>query len=282
MDADRPRLLREARERRLDLVLDGEHQVRQLVHDEHDVREDALGVLGVERQLALHADLRREGLPRPFERLLAFDLLVEVGDVPRVVGVQQLVAPVHLADGPLEHRGGFMVIRHHRQTEMGQRGIHRELDHFGVDHQELELLGRVGVDEARDERVDAHRLPRPRGAGDEQVRHLGQVVDDLAALEVAADGHRQGAARLLKPLRLDQLAQQYHARPRVRDLDTDRRLARNRRHDAQRLRPHRQRQVVGERRDSPDLDAGAGRDFVLRHHRADRPPRDRSFDPERL
>ena len=206
MDADRPRLLGEARERRLDLVLHGQHQVRQLVDDEDDVRQDPLGVLGVERQLPLHAGLRRQGLPRSLERLLGLDLLIEVADVPRVVGVQQLVAPVHFAHGPLEDRGGFVMVRHHRQPQVRQRGVHRELDHFGVDHQELELLGRVGVDEARNERVDAHRLPRPRRAGDEQVRHLREVVDDFPALEVAADGHRQRAARLLKPLRLDQLA----------------------------------------------------------------------------
>ncbi len=37
MNADRARFLREHREWRLDLALHREHQVRELVHDEHDV-----------------------------------------------------------------------------------------------------------------------------------------------------------------------------------------------------------------------------------------------------
>src|SRR2546425_5243347 len=37
-----------------------EHQIRQLVDDQHDVREDAAGVFAVERQLLLNAGLRRQ------------------------------------------------------------------------------------------------------------------------------------------------------------------------------------------------------------------------------
>ena len=44
----------------------------------------------------------------------------------------------------------------------------------------------------------------------------------------------------------------------VRHLDTHRPLARNRRHDPDARRPHRQREIVGQRRDLPHLDPAAG------------------------
>src|SRR2546426_4849344 len=98
VNADRPSLLRECGERRFDLALHREHQVRELVDDEHDVGEDPTRVFAVERQLLLDAGLCGQRLARTLERFLLLDLLVEVHDVAGVVGVQQPIAPVHLPD----------------------------------------------------------------------------------------------------------------------------------------------------------------------------------------
>src|SRR5712691_1626736 len=100
VNADGARLLREGGEGRFDLALYREHQIRQLVDDQHDVREDAAGVFAVERQLLLNAGLRRQRLARTLEWSLLLDLAVEIHDVAGVVGVQQPVAPVHLPPRP--------------------------------------------------------------------------------------------------------------------------------------------------------------------------------------
>jgi len=57
------------------------------------------------------------------------------------------------------------------------------------------------------------------------VRHLGEVRDDRAPLEVAAERNGQVAPRATPLGRVEQLAELYQARRRIRDLDPDRRLA---------------------------------------------------------
>src|SRR5437870_1108328 len=155
VEPDGARLLRQRRERRLHFVLHRHHQVRHLVHDHHDVRQHAFGVLGVERQLLLDSRLGGQRLALPLQRLPLAHLAVEVGDVARVVGVEQLVAALHLAHRPLERGRGLLVVGHHGVPQMGQRVVHRQLDHLRVDHQEPELLRRVAAQAAGDARVDA-------------------------------------------------------------------------------------------------------------------------------
>src|SRR5690348_8633617 len=92
VNADGARLLRERGEGRFDLALYGEHQICQLVDDQHDIGEDAAAVFAVEWQLLLNAGLRRQRLARTLEWSLLLDLAVEVHDVAGVVGMQQPVA----------------------------------------------------------------------------------------------------------------------------------------------------------------------------------------------
>ncbi len=65
------------------------------------------------------------------------------------------------------------------------------LDHLGVNQDELELVGLLGIEEAHDDGVHAHRLARAGGAGDEHVGHLGQVGDQRLAAGVLAQEHGQ-------------------------------------------------------------------------------------------
>src|SRR5881398_2075302 len=222
VDPDRAGLLRQRGEGRFDFALHRQHQVRELVHDQHDVRHDPARVLAVQRQLFLDSGLRSQGLARPLERLFVIDLLVEVDDVARVVRVQQPVAPLHLPHRPFEHARGLVVVGHHRQTEVRQFLVHRKLDHLRVDHQQLQPLGWVRVDEARNDRVDAHRLPGARDAGDQEVWHLGEVRDHRLALEILAQTQRQGAVRSLVIGALDQLTHVHHAGDRIGHFDSDR------------------------------------------------------------
>ena len=150
VDADRAGLLRQPRERGLDLGLHRHHQVGQLVDDDDDEGQDPLGVDVVGRRLRrgvrrLGADAGERGLGtrRVPERLVVLDLAVEVGHVAGAVDLEQLVAPLHLEHRPLEHRRRVVVVGHHLVAEVRQRVVHRELDHLRVDHQQPEPLRRV-------------------------------------------------------------------------------------------------------------------------------------------
>ena len=107
-------------------------------------------------------------------------LLVEILDVARAVRREELIALLHLDDRPLEERRGIAVIRDDLVPLVREHVVDRQLDHLRVDHQEPERLGRVAIDERRDQRVDADRLSRPCRAGNQEVRHLRQVGDDRA------------------------------------------------------------------------------------------------------
>jgi len=138
------------------------------------------------------------------------------------------------------------MARDDRQTEMGQRAVHRQLDHLRVDHEQLELVGPVRVDQACDDRVDAHRFARAGRAGDEQMRHLREIVHDLVPFEVAAEHDGKHARRPTELLAVDQIAHVDEARRRIGYLDPDGGFSRNRRDDAQRLGTHREREIVGQ------------------------------------
>jgi hypothetical protein len=95
MNADRPRLLRQHRQRRLDLRLDRHHQIRQLVDDDDDHRQHTLGVHLFRRRLRrgircldAYGSQRDLGPRRIPERLLPIlNLAIEVRQVARTVGL---------------------------------------------------------------------------------------------------------------------------------------------------------------------------------------------------
>ena len=257
MDSDRARLLRQHRQRRLDLGLHRHHEIGELVDDDDDVGNDSSLVLEV---------LERHFVSLRVLELLPFvDLAVEILDVAGAIGGEQLVAVLHLEHRPLEHGGGVAIVGDDLVPQVRKNIVHRELDHLRIDHQEAQRRRRVTIDEARDQCVDAHRFSGAGRAGDEQVRHLGQIGDDRTALEILAERDRQRRANVLELARLDQLAECHYLGGRIRDFDTNRAPPRNRRDDADALRAHRQRQVVGEIRDLADFDSGGGCDFELRH-----------------
>ena len=94
--------------------------------------------------------------------------------------------------------------------------------------------------DAREHRVDGRRLARTGGAGDEQVRHLGEVRADRLARHVLAQPHgeRRGVRRRL----LEHVPETHDAPVGVGDLHTHGLLARYRSEDADVGR----RQRVGE------------------------------------
>ena len=142
--------------------------------------------------------------------------------------------------------------------------VHLELDHLGVDEDELHLVRARLVEDRRDERVDADALARARRAGDQEVRHRPQVVHDGLAVDVLAERERQQRARALEALGLDDVADRDDlAAAGVGNLDADARAA-GQPLDADRLGREREREVLREPHDLVDLDAGGGPELVGR------------------
>ena len=170
-------LLRQAGDGLLDLLAYGHHQVGELVDDEHDVGEDLVSVDALEGTGA--------------------DLLVVLTDVAHGApcSLQEAVAVVHLDAEGVQRRHDLGHVGDDSTLGIGELGeemtldllVDRELKHLGVDHDELQLLGALAVEERGDEGIQPDALPLTRSPCDEQVRHLRQVKDEGLVRDRLAD-----------------------------------------------------------------------------------------------
>ena len=159
--------------------------------------------------------------------------------------------------------------------------IDGELQHFGVDHDQAALLRLEAVEQRQDHGVDGDRLARAGGAGDQQMRHLGELGDDRLAADGLAEAQRQLELRGLEVLAADQFAEIDRLALLVGQFDADDVAARHH-GDAGRQRRHRAGDVVGEADDARGLDARRRLQFVQRHHRAGADMDDLAAHPEIL
>ena len=234
MDADRAGLLGEADDRVLDVGGRDHHQVGELVDDAEDVGQRLLAAARA--------------------HLVHLDQVARAGQ--RHVGV----ALLHLAHEVLEGDRGLLRARDHRREQVRDRVVVVELDLLGVDEHEPHLVRRRAEQDRREHRVDAARLARAGGARHEQVRHLGEVGADGAARDVLAEPDRERRPALGR--RLEDVAEVDDAAARVRDLDADGLLARDRGEDADVGGGERVGEVVLELGDLADLDAGREPELV--------------------
>ena len=175
----RARELRDADDRVLDVARGDHHEVGELVDDDQEV--------GVRLELALAARRQHD--------LVVDDGLVEVVDVAEAERREVVVAHVHLLDDPLQRFGRLLRVRDDGRDEVRDPGVDRELDALRVDEHHAHVGGLGPHQQARDHRVDEARLARPGGAGHEEVGHLREVRDDVAAADVLADADRHRVRR---------------------------------------------------------------------------------------
>ena len=157
--------------------------------------------------------------------------------------------------------------------------VHPELEALGVDHDQPHIVGCRPVEDAREHCVQSNRLAGARRARDEQVGHRGQVGDVRLTMDRLAERDRQLRARAHVRVRLQELAKRDRLAAGIRNLDADRRLARNP-INQYRLGLHREAQVVGQARDLAVLHAGFGLELECRDDGAGMNLRDLSFDGE--
>ena len=107
---------------------------------------------------------------------------------------QPPVAGLHLVDRPLERGLGPLGLGDDRHEQVGQAVVGRQLDPLEVHQDHPDVVRRRLAQQAGDDRVDHDALARAGRAGDEQVRHLGQVDRLGDAGHVAPE--REGQLRL--------------------------------------------------------------------------------------
>ena len=228
----------------------GHHQVGQLVDDNDNLGHGGHG--------------------------LAVLVLVVLGGGQAVVALQvahvalgeNLIALHHLRNGPAQGAGGLAGVRDDRHQHVGHAVILCQFHGLGVDHQETHLVRAGLVEHAHNQGVDAHRLTRACGAGDEQVGHLGQIRDDGLPGDVPAQGHGKLALGGLEGVGLHQLPHAHGAAGFVGHLNAHGGLAGDGRLDAHAGGGQVQCQVVGEVCNLADFHTGGRLDFIAGHGRA--------------
>ena len=240
MDPDGARLLGEPDHGVLHRLRRDHHQVGELVDHDEDVRESRLAALA-------------EGAVR----------LVDVAGAHRR---EALVAALHLGEAVGEDGARLLRARDDGREEVRHRLEVAELDPLRVDEDQPHVVGRRAQEDGREERVEAARLARAGGAGDEQVRHAREVGPDGGAGDVLAEPDGDRARR--RGQRLEDVAERDEVRREVRQLDADRLLAGDRREDPDLGRGERVREVVLQRRDLGDLRPRRELQLVARHARA--------------
>ena len=254
MDADRPRLLGDARDRILDVTGGHHHQVVELVDDDDDERQAF--VLGIAVRLGLDLTTVERG--------------VVAGDVAEADLGQDVVAAVHLLHGPGERVGRLLGVGDRLGQQVREPLVLAHLDLLRVDQDEAHLVGGAAHQQRRDDAVEAARLAGAGGAGDQQVRRRGEVEEHGTAGDVLADRDIERIGRRLRLRRRQQVAERDELTLVVRHLDPDRRTPRDRGQDPDVGGRHRVGDVLLQGGDPSDLDARAELELVAGDRRADR------------
>ena len=235
---------------------------------------------GVDR---LAGPLIEAGLHRALQGLAALLGIahadVERLDVAHAERGHALVALLHLADGPIEHLGGLIDVGHDRGEQMRNAVVGGQLEHLGIDHQQPAFGGIELVDQRQDHGVDADRLARAGGAGNQQVGHAGEVGDDGLAADAAAERQRERRGAGAEGVAFEDLAEADHLALVVGHLDADG-VASGHDGDTHGAGAHRAGDVVGKADDALGLDAAARLELVAGDDGAGTDVADLAFDAE--
>ena len=155
MDADGARFLRQHGDGRFHFALHRHHEVGHFVDDDNDVWQHTTRVHQV-----FEGDVRTARFTQRLARpaLVFLNFCIEFLEIATGVCLQQSIPVLHFHHRPLEHVRRIAIVRDDLVTQVRQRVVHAELDHFRIDHQESQRFGRVPVHQTGDDGVHAHRL----------------------------------------------------------------------------------------------------------------------------
>src|SRR5215472_7138237 len=118
--------------------------------------------------------------------------LVEVVHVAESGGREVVVAPIHLADNPLQSLRRLLGARDDLRDEMRDPGVGGQFHPLRVHQNHPHLVRRRPQQDGGNQPINARRLAGARCSGYEHMRHLGEIRYDCPALDVLAeaDHHR--------------------------------------------------------------------------------------------
>ena len=212
--------------------------------------------------------------------LAGADGVVEVVDVLEAERRQVVVPGVHLLDDPLQRLRRLLRARDDRRDEVRDALVGRQLDALGVDEHHAHLVGRRPHEDRGDHRVDEARLAGAGGARDEQVRHLREVGEHVAALDVLAHADHHGVLELAGRLAAQHVAEATRSRGRRWGSRCRSRTCRGSATGSARRRWPPRTRCSSKRRDPLDLDRLAELDLVAGHGRAAAEAGDAGVDRE--
>ncbi len=257
MNTDGAGELRKPRDRVFDFGLRNEHQVSQLIHHDHDIRQP------VGRAFFLFR------VPRfsLFEKLRLFHdrAAVESLDIAHPGLREDPVALFHFGDRPAQPDRHLLRIGNHRHHEVRQLIILSELHDLRINEHQPHLVRRPRHEQSRKDRIHADRFARAGGTRDQHVRHLRKVRHDFTPGHILAERKRQRRLARLPGVALHDFAQENHGRLGIRHLDTHDAFARNRGLHTNTFGLHRQRDIVAELRDFLHAHTRRGKQFVPGH-----------------
>ena len=233
------------------------HHVRDFVRDDYD--EGELFRNGVDFFLGNRSDL--------VQNVLAIHVVVG-SHMPDTNFRKQLVTFVHFFNRPRKHGFGFTHVRDDRVHQVRQRSVAAQFDHLRVDHQHADFVWTSSHQDRADDRVQTNGLTGTSSTSDQKVRQRGQVGNHRSTHGIGAQEQRDFHFGNLLFRLLNHLTQANNLSSLIGDFDADTVLARDRCDDTHARHPHRNGQVIRQRGDFLQTQAGGEVNFVLRNYRA--------------
>src|SRR5208282_1738481 len=263
MNADGSRHLRQPGDGLFHIVAIEHHQISQLVDDDDDLWNGSF----------IGGRFLAEEAGRVVEQAV---IAVNVADAFRG---EQFKPALHFADGVAQRIGGEFRFGDDGRIEVRNAFVIAEFEALRVHQHQPHFLWRRLVQDGHDHGVDGHALARTGRAGDEQVRHAGEIGSGDASVDVFAHGDGELRSRAQEFRRLDVLAQPDNFALAVRHLDADRAFA-GHTFDQDAFGPQGEAEIVREADDAAVLDAGFGLEFESGDYRAGVDLRDLAKDFE--
>ena len=250
----RTRQLRNTNNRLFHVTRGDHHQVGELVNNHQQVR-----VL-VHRALATGIGLNFTLTHR----------LVEVVHVLVAVVGEVVVAGIHLTNHPLKSLSSLLRVRNDGRNQVRNTLIGSQLHTLRVNHHQAHLVRGCTHQNRGNHRVHERGLTGTGRTGDQHMRHLREVRQHEAALNVLTHTHDHRVLVRVSLRGTQHVAQGHGLAVRIRNLNTDCGLTRNRGQNTNIRARHSVRNVLAQRGHALHLRGGTQLNLVAGHGRAAR------------
>ena len=185
------------------------HQIRQLVHDNDDLRH----------------------LLRPFLSLgnrHGLNLFIIALQITDIIIRELPVTVFHLTDTPVQCGRCLLRICHNRDQQMRNAVIHTQFYDLRIYHDQFYIIRMCLVQNTHDQGIDTYGFTGTGSSGDQHMGHLGNICHYRLARNILTYGKSNVGIELLEFLTLQQIPECHGHIFFVRDFDTDGCLAGNR------------------------------------------------------